>query len=331
MRKTLTAALGGMIVVGFLGTPAHASLARAWISGKGTDNASCGPITAPCRSLQYTHDNVIAAGGEIDVLDSAGYGSLSNTKSLTVISNGSLAGVLATSGNNAITIAAGATDKIFLRGLTIEGANAGQNGIAFTTGASLVVDRCVIQAFVQNGIFINPPVGTNPSVIITRTTANNNGNVGVYVFPVTSLTGIASVNAAIDGGAFSNNGDGVALDVGGSNSLTGRRFVSVSNTTAANNAHNGVRLNEQNSFSNSTLFVDAYRATGNGNSGLEHNGGGGDMYFGRSLSTENDYGFSHITKFGNVYTYADNKIGGNRSGDFVSFGGFNQYATKPLR
>ena len=275
-------------------------------------------------------DTVIAAGGEIDVLDSAGYGSLSITKSLTVISNGSLAGVLAASGNNAITIAAGTTDKIFLRGLTIEGANAGQNGIAFTTGASLVVDRCVIQAFVQNGIFIAPPVGSSPSVIITRTTTNNNGNVGVYVTPATSDAGKAGVNAAIDGGTFSNNGDGVALDIGGSNFFTGQRFVSISNTTAANNVHNGVRLKDGTVYGTSTLFLDAYRATGNGNSGLEHNGVGGDLYFGRSLSTENDYGFSHLQSYGNVYTYADNKIGGNRSGDFFTEGTGNR-STRPLK
>ena len=94
IRRVISVIVGVSAVVA-MATPAQALLSRAWISGKGIDSASCGPITAPCRSLQYTHDSIIAAGGEIDVLDSAGYGSLSITKSLTVISNGSLAGVLA--------------------------------------------------------------------------------------------------------------------------------------------------------------------------------------------------------------------------------------------
>src|SRR5450631_3987948 len=41
--------------------PAQAAMSRAWVSGHGTDTAGCGLSTNPCRSLQYTHDTIIAA------------------------------------------------------------------------------------------------------------------------------------------------------------------------------------------------------------------------------------------------------------------------------
>ena len=50
-----------------LASPAQALSNRAWVSGHGTDVAGCGAPTSPCRSLQYVHDNIVGAGGEIDV------------------------------------------------------------------------------------------------------------------------------------------------------------------------------------------------------------------------------------------------------------------------
>ena len=85
--------------------PALALTTRTWISGKGVDQAGCGPIATPCCTLQYAHDNT-ADSGEIDVLDSAGYGSLRIGKSISIVSDGALAGVLAPAdGGAAIQIA----------------------------------------------------------------------------------------------------------------------------------------------------------------------------------------------------------------------------------
>ncbi|WP_158818603.1 hypothetical protein [Methylocapsa sp. S129] len=64
------------------------SLNRAWVSGHGADAAGCGAPASPCRSLQYVHDNIIAAGGEIDILDPAGYGAITITKALSIVNDG---------------------------------------------------------------------------------------------------------------------------------------------------------------------------------------------------------------------------------------------------
>jgi hypothetical protein len=76
------------LLVAGLAASAHALSNRAWVSGHGTDAAGCGSIASPCRTLQYVHDNIIAAGGEIDILDPAGYGTITITKALSIINDG---------------------------------------------------------------------------------------------------------------------------------------------------------------------------------------------------------------------------------------------------
>ena len=98
---------------------------RAWVSGKGIDQAGCGAPTSPCRSLQYVHDNIIVDGGEIDILDPAGYGAIVITKAISIVNDGvGTAGVQATSGN-AITVtgglAAGQPTDRFMVGLATLG------------------------------------------------------------------------------------------------------------------------------------------------------------------------------------------------------------------
>src|SRR5471032_941752 len=142
---------------------AHAGTAsRAWVSGHGVDQAACGAPTSPCRSLQYTHDNIVAAGGEIDILDPAGYGALSITKAISIVNDGvGTAGVQATSGA-AITINAGPFDAIYLRGLNIDGVNAAAaNGVDFVAGERLVIDHCVVRHFASYGVLIEPSSGSS--------------------------------------------------------------------------------------------------------------------------------------------------------------------------
>ena len=85
-------------------SPAHAGTSnRAWVSGHGTDAAGCGAPTSPCRSFQYVVNSVIAAGGEIDVLDPAGYGAVTIPFALSIINDGvGTAGVQAATSENAI-------------------------------------------------------------------------------------------------------------------------------------------------------------------------------------------------------------------------------------
>src|SRR5579884_882943 len=129
-------------------SPAQAGSAnRAWVSGHGSDAAGCGAPTSPCRTFQYVHDNVIAAGGEIDVLDPAGYGPVTISKALSIVNDGvGTAGVQAASGN-AITINAGSGDAVTLRGLSVEGLGTGSYGVQVLAAGRVAILGCSINGF----------------------------------------------------------------------------------------------------------------------------------------------------------------------------------------
>ncbi len=119
-----------------------AGSARVWVSGKGADAAGCGSPATPCRSLQYAHDHIVAAGGEIDILDPAGYGALTITKAVSIVNDG--VGEVGSQGNggsitSAITVHAGANDAVYIKGLTVEGAGTTANGINFVSGKQLTI------------------------------------------------------------------------------------------------------------------------------------------------------------------------------------------------
>jgi hypothetical protein len=135
---------------------------RVWVSGHGKDVAGCGATTDPCRNFQYVHDNIVTAGGEIDVLDPADYGTLTIKKALSIINDGvGTASVEATTaGKTAITINAGPTDSIYLRGLTLEGLEIAENGIQFDSGAFLTISETTISNFKGVGVNFTPNNGS---------------------------------------------------------------------------------------------------------------------------------------------------------------------------
>src|SRR4051794_32628713 len=100
-------------------TPAAAQATRTWVSGVGDDVNPCSR-TAPCKTFAGAISKT-AAGGEINCLDPGGFGAVSINKSITIDCHYTEGGVLA--GGNGITVNAGATDVVFLRGLDIFGVN----------------------------------------------------------------------------------------------------------------------------------------------------------------------------------------------------------------
>src|SRR4029077_18206456 len=59
-----------------------AATTRVFVAGQGSDSNPC-TFAAPCRTFNRAA-SVVAAGGAIDVLDPAEYGSVSITKSLSI-------------------------------------------------------------------------------------------------------------------------------------------------------------------------------------------------------------------------------------------------------
>src|SRR3984893_8976320 len=76
-------------------TGAFAQASRTWVSGVGDDVNPCSR-TAPCKTFAGAISKT-AVGGEIDTLDSGGFGTLTISKSITIDGTGGLAGILAAS------------------------------------------------------------------------------------------------------------------------------------------------------------------------------------------------------------------------------------------
>src|SRR5205814_3945124 len=109
--------------------PAQAQATRTWVSGVGDDANPCSR-TAPCKTFAGAISKT-ATKGEINVLDPGGFGAVTITKSISIIAEGFLAGVLASSTNgvNINIVNATATDVLVLRGLDINGNGTGFTGV----------------------------------------------------------------------------------------------------------------------------------------------------------------------------------------------------------
>src|SRR6188472_3767861 len=84
--------------------PGYAQATRTWVSGVGNDANPCSR-TAPCKTFAGAISKT-AAHGEINVLDPGGFGAVTITKSITILSDSIDAGIVV-AGTNAIVIAAG--------------------------------------------------------------------------------------------------------------------------------------------------------------------------------------------------------------------------------
>ncbi len=302
MIKTYVLAATTFVSLLLAFSPAEAAgISRAWVSGKGTDAAGCGAPSNPCRTFQYVHDNIIAAGGEIDVLDPAGYGAIAIAKAISIVNDGvGTAGVQAASGN-AITINAGGGDAIYLRGLSVEGLGTGAVGLQFNTGGRLTVINCAFRHFTAEGVYLAP---TGPiSFSISNTVVDDNASNGVYIAPV----GAGSAQGTITNVEANGNGfDGIAVD--GQN-LTGNANsnITIVGSVASNNASMGVAVQS----GQMSVLARETNASFNGFAGFVTTLGG-VLRLSRSVATGNSQGVSSI---GTVYTYDDNSIVGNSAQD----------------
>ncbi|MGH6836074.1 MAG: hypothetical protein ACREC9_11095 [Methylocella sp.] len=190
----LLAMIPATIVAILYSAPAYAQATRTWVSGVGDDANPCSR-TAPCKTFAGAIFKT-AVGGEINVLDPGGFGAVTITKSITIRSDHIEAGVLV-SGTNAIVVSAGATDRVVLEGLDIEGLGTGLDGVSILAGAEVYVIRCAIRHFTQNGVNVtSTTVGTR--VFIKDSFIENNAG-GVNVQGNGAANSVSISNTLIDG------------------------------------------------------------------------------------------------------------------------------------
>ena len=202
------------LVVGF-STVLHAQATRTWVSGVGDDVNPCSR-TAPCKTFPGAISKT-AAGGEINVLAPGGFGAVTITKSISIISQSILAGVLV-SGTNGITINTPAGSKVLLQGLDIEGLNGsasapGLNGVKVISNTKVTIQHCSIRNFSQFGVDCEAPA--NARVFITDSNIYGNTSGG---FQVLGIAGAAN-SGILDRTTIDNNGP-ASVKIGTGASLT---------------------------------------------------------------------------------------------------------------
>jgi len=245
------------------------------------------------------------AGGEIDVLDPAGYGTVTITKSVSIVNDGVGVAAIGASSGNAITINAGASDSVQLRGLTIEGLlGGGVFGIQFNTGGNLAIENCVIRNFVGVGIGIGP--STSSSFSVSNTIVSNTAGISVQ------STGSASVTGVLSKVTANNNNSGIEV-VGSATTGASSTNVTIVDSEASNNSGIGVFAQSASGHPAAVVMLRNSVASNNG-TGL-FAGQNAILRVAHSVVTGNGTGVN-ASGGGTIQSYGDNDINGNTNDNF---------------
>jgi len=243
--------------------PAQAQRARVFVSVTGNDANPC-TAGSPCKTFQAAHDAVLA-GGEISVLDTGGYGTLIINKAVSIVAVGVEASIAIPSGGTGITINALSTDKVALRGLTIDGGGVGFGGISFNSGQSLTIDDCVVRGTTNDGFDFRSEATTPQTLTVSNSRFYDTGRIGLAVIAFSS----GATSVSIDRTRFSGNAS-AGLDVDGSFG-TGPLTATVTDSVSANNGNRGILVGTITGHSPVNVSLTRTQVLGN-STGLELNG-----------------------------------------------------------
>jgi hypothetical protein len=181
-------------------TAPSSTVQRTFVRSDGIDSNPCS-IAAPCRSFGAAIVKT-SSGGEVVVLDAAGYGPVVITKPVSIIAPpGVYAGVTVMSGTGIVVNPV--VGKVTLRGLTIN-ALGGTTGIDYQTGDALFLDNVTVSGFPTAGL--NVFTAATGTVQIHDSIFRGNG-IGAS-FGTTGGT-TATLKVVVNNSSFDGNPTGV--------------------------------------------------------------------------------------------------------------------------
>jgi len=276
----IVAAFGAFFVAGVATSNAQAT--RTWVSGVGDDANPCSR-TAPCKTFAGAISKT-AEGGEIDVLDPGGFGTVTITKAMTIDgTHGSGFGSILNAGNIAgviINVTGGTfvnTAVVTLRSLYFQAANqspsgtgTSSNGINYLKANRVVVSDCHFENQGNAGIRVSVSTSANLFVrdseftnVTTGITANATGGTLVVEADNINVQGCTSGVVLSGSGVFgfvtnsnlSGNAGGAAQAGSGCTlNVTHSHFHA--NTTAINAiAGSAIRVNDCEFYDNGTALA----------------------------------------------------------------------------
>ena len=292
----------GVLLLGLLtANPAGAQASRTWISGVGDDVNPCSR-TAPCKTFAGAISKT-AAGGEIDCLDPGGFGAVTVTKAITLDCGGGIGGQVGSilaAGTNGINVSAGASDRVKIRNMTINGFNgSGVNGIKFNTGASLTVENVGIFGFggSSGSAVAFTPTAAGSLLFMRNVEIQNNNASGVLVSPVSGV----SANAVLVGVLTSGNGNGLNVSDGA--------VVTARNCDFSGNTGKGV-LSSSNTGGTVQVNLDSVIVSSNHLQGVQSIGATSTIRMSDTGVYNNTVGLQSTTS-GAIISFKNNRIAGN--------------------
>jgi len=271
IRRTVFAVfvLGALVVAPMASGQAQ----RTFVASTGDDANPCS-LAQPCRSFAAAM-TLTNSGGEIIVVDSAGYGPVAIAQSVSIIAApGVYAGISVFTGNG-VTIT-GIGSRVRLSGLTING-QGGDIGVHFQQGSKLAMDHCTMSDLTLYGLYVQ---AANSTWIVTDTTVNGNGiygiiaeagagtldrvrvennfNVGVLLNTTSNVLARTLIRNSVVSG---NAGHGISVFSGSGRTIV----VTVENSSSFLNAGSGFAGTTSGGTAVLTLrYVDATANTGSG-------------------------------------------------------------------
>jgi hypothetical protein len=285
-----------LLALNLIPDPAQAQ-ARVFVAAQGSDSNPC-TFAAPCRTFQHAHD-IAADGGEIDVLDPAGYGPLTINKPISIQGHG-FAGIGVASGGTGIFVTS-STANVHLRGLLVDGAGVGGTGINVSSCALLMIEDSVIRNVTGTGILVSLLGGATTLVVSNVLVASNNNGISV----VAGLT--ASIDAELDNVVVADNAS-VAIDA--KNEGSGTMTLVVARSLVTKNA-TGISSFANGGSKAAVAFVRDTTVSKN-TTGIS-TGQNSVLRIGRSTITNNGTGITipATAILGIVHSYGDNYLDAN--------------------
>ena len=230
----LGACLTLLTVICLTAAPAQAQQNRTWVSGTGDNASATCSRAAPCATFANALGKT-NAGGEINCLDSGSFGALIITKSISVICEGVVGGMLQ-AGSDVIALLTGAADVVVLRGLDIDGVAGIGAGVNFLSGGgALHIENCRIRDGSGTGswgIKFTPTFAAE--LYVTDTTVSHNGTTGgggiLVQAPAGSTSKAVITNSNVQNNFFGIKADGTGAG-GGVINMTIRATASVGNSS----------------------------------------------------------------------------------------------------
>jgi hypothetical protein len=300
--------------------------------GPSNTNVTCGvvlannantPPTGPCATLNHALA-VSSPGSNILVVHGGAFGPIYLTgaisiigppdKSLQIINSGAgpgcigaAPGTCAASTTAAIEIAAGSTDSIKLRNVTVAAGSAGVNAIQFDSGFGLALTETALRggSTTSTGAMLNvtPSSGSQVQIYIHNSDIAFSPTMGaVAVAP----TGTTSVRMNFSGGEVHNAVFGLqAISTGLSG--TANIQVLIDNTEFFSFNNSAISLASSNSSNGAAVSLTRSSVTNTGGAALKANGAGAGGILYESAIIGNGTGVNVVNGAG-VFTYQNNEI-----------------------